>query len=316
MHTIGRIGWFGVLLLALMMPLTAQSAPGEQLFKSPDNVWSVESLGGDVYLFRWWPGFYVSLFVVGDDGVLAVDPINEAVAPLYQAAIAKVTDKPITTIVYSHDHRDHIVGADVLAPNAKIVAHPLTLERIRARGDTDIPLPTLLVDDGDRIELAPHVIEVHYFGFNHGMSNIALSLDTGIGRLLVFVDTLEIGIVPFRTLPDTDIGGYIKTLAAATALDVEWVLGGHSGPGPAIWIDNFLHYFQDMRAATLKAAAEVPQTATESVTDVIAAGEARTDWIVQQVVTQMRPKYGEWRGFEAWAPLNTQAMLMHLATGN
>jgi glyoxylase-like metal-dependent hydrolase (beta-lactamase superfamily II) len=313
---IGRLSWFIALLLALTMPVRAQSAPGEVIYTSPDNVWSVESLGGDVYLFRWWPGFYVSLFVVGENGVLAVDPINQAVAPLYQAAIAKVTDRPITKIVYSHDHRDHIVGADVLSPDAEIIAHPLTLERLQMRGDTDIPLPTVLVEDGDRIELTPHVIDVHYFGFNHGMSNIALSLDTGIGRLLVFVDTLEIGIVPFRTLPDTDIGGYIKALAAATALDVEWVLGGHSGPGPAIWIENFLHYFQDMRAATIKASSEVPPTTTQSVSDVIEAGEEQTDWVVQRVVTQMRPKYGDWRGFEAWAPLNTQAMLMHLATGN
>lgn len=316
MNTIGQMGRLVAVLCMLALPLLADSAPGEQVYQSPDNIWSVESLGEDVYLFRWWPGFYVSLFVVGDDGVLAVDPINRDVARLYRAAIARVTDKPITTIVYSHDHRDHIVGADVLSREAEIVAHPLTLQRIEDRGDTDIPLPTILVDDGDQIELGPHVIDVHYFGFNHGMSNIALSLDTGIGRLLVFVDTLEIGIVPYRTLPDTNIGGYLKSLTAAATLDVEWVLGGHSGPGPALWIDNFLHYFEDMRAATIRASAQVPQATTQSVADVIAVGEERTDRIVKRVVDELRPKYGDWRGFEAWAPLNTQAMLMHLATGN
>ena len=316
MYAIGWPGLFVLLFLALIIPLRSHAAPGAELYRSPDDVWSVESLGDDVYLFRWWPGFYVSLFVVGDDGVLAVDPINRDVAPLYRAAIARVTDKPVTKIVYSHDHRDHIVGADVLAPDAEILAHRLTLERIRDRGDKDIPLPTRLVDDGDRIELGGHVIDVHYFGFNHGMSNIALTLDTGIGRLLVFVDTLEIGIVPYRTLPDTNIGGYIKTLSAAAKLDVEWALGGHSGPGPAIWVSNFLHYFEDMREAAISASAEVPRATTQSVVDVISTGEEHTNKVVQRVVDQMRPKYGDWRGFEAWAPLNTQAMLMHLATGN
>ena len=94
------------------------------------------------------------------------------------------------------------------------------------------------------------------------------------------------------------------------------MLGGHSGPGPALWISNFLHYFEDMRAATIKASEQVPQATTQSVTDVISAGEERTNLVVERVVAEMRPKYGSWRGFEAWAPLNTQAMLMHLATGN
>ena len=57
---------------------------------------------------------------------------------------------------------------------------------------------------------------MHYFGPNHGVSNIALEFQTGLGSMLVYVDTLEIGIVPYRTLPDTNVHGYIASLREAS----------------------------------------------------------------------------------------------------
>jgi len=210
---------------------TDQEYTPNVVFRRANGATSVEDLGEGVYLFRWWPGFYVSPFLVSDAGVLAVDPINRDAAALYREAVAQVTNKPITKVVYSHDHRDHIVGADVLAPEAQIYAHPGTLASLQRRGDPDIPLPTELVDNGDRISIGDKDVGIHFFGPNHGQSNIALEFATGDGSMLVFVDTMEIGIVPYRTLPDTNVQGYIASLRDAAALDVDWVLGGHSGPG-------------------------------------------------------------------------------------
>jgi len=288
----------------------------KEVARSDDNSWSVEDVGEGVYLFRWWPGFYVSPFVVGDDAVLAVDPVSRDVASLYRAAIASVTDAPITKIVYSHDHRDHIVGADVLSPDAEIYAHPGTLASLERRGDPDIPKPDVLVDNGDSINISGRTVGVHYFGPNHGDSNIALSFETGLGSMLVFVDTLEIGIVPYRTLPDTNVQGYIASLRGAAALDVDWVLGGHSGPGPGVWIDNYLNYFLDMERALIKAEAETVEPPSESVEDVIAQGERYTDAVIARAIDELRPTYGHWRGFEAWAPLNAQTVRMYIITGN
>lgn len=287
-----------------------------EVYRSADGASSVEDLGEGVYLFRWWPGFYVSPFLVGDDEVLAVDPVSREVAVLYRDAVAAVTDKPITKIVYSHDHRDHIVGADVLAPNADIIAHPGTLASLQRRGDPDIPLPRTLVDNGDEIEISGKTVGVHYFGPNHGASNIALEFWTGMGSMLVFVDTMEIGIVPYRTLPDTNVHGYIESLQAASELGVDWVLGGHSGPGKGVWIDNYFNYFLDMERALIKAEGEVTEPPSETVEDVISQGERYIDAVIARAVDDLRPKYGTWRGFEAWAPMNAQTVRMYLITGN
>src|ERR1700749_2140179 len=60
----------------------------------------------------WWVSrhFYGSLFYVGKRGVLLLDPfLGGAEAPL--AAIASVTPLPVTAVVYSHFHADHVGGA-------------------------------------------------------------------------------------------------------------------------------------------------------------------------------------------------------------
>jgi glyoxylase-like metal-dependent hydrolase (beta-lactamase superfamily II) len=305
-----------VLLCLQSLPAAAQDYTPNEVARAEDGSWSVEDLGQGVHLMRWLSGFYVSLFVVGEDAVLAVDPVNRDAARLYQQAIAAVTDAPVTKIVYSHDHRDHIVGADVLAPDAEIYAHPGTLASLQRRGDSDIPLPTHLVENGDTISIPGRTVGVHYFGPNHGQSNIALSFETDLGRMLVFVDTLEIGIVPYRTLPDTNIHGYIASLRGASALDVDWVLGGHSGPGPAVWIDNYLNYFLDMEQALIKAEAEIVEPPSSSVEDIIAQGELYTDTVIARAVDDLRPTYGHWRGFEAWAPLNAETVRMYIIIGN
>ena len=287
-----------------------------EVYRSADGSASVEDLGEGVYLFRWWPGFYVSPFLVSGDGVLAVDPINREAAALYREAVAQITDQPITKIVYSHDHRDHIVGADVLAPEAEIFAHPGTLASLQRRGDPDIPHPTQLVDNGDEIQIGDKRVAIHYFGPNHGYSNIAMEFTTGIGSMLVFVDTMEIGIVPYRTLPDTNVHGYISSLERAAALGADWVLGGHSGPGPGSWIESYLNYFTDMEDALRRAEAAITEAPSASVEDVIAQGELYIDAVIAQAVDDLRTNYGHWRGFEAWAPLNAQTVRMYMITGN
>jgi glyoxylase-like metal-dependent hydrolase (beta-lactamase superfamily II) len=62
----------------------------------------------DVYRFQ--NRFHVNMFVVTGDGVVVTDPINEGAAKWLKAEIGKITDQPITHLVYSHSHGDHASG--------------------------------------------------------------------------------------------------------------------------------------------------------------------------------------------------------------
>jgi len=278
--------------------------------------WTVRDLGAGTHLFYWTKGFYLSPFLVTTAGVVAVDPVNQEVARVYREAIAAVTDQPIRTIVYSHDHRDHIVGASELAPGAEIVAHPLTRDRILARGDRDIALPTRLVDDGDELLFGEQRILIRYFGPSHSDSNLVLLLPTGDGRLAVVNDIIEPGIVPYRNLPDTDLRGLMHTLEELEKLDFAWLIGGHSGPGEKKWVGLYISYLTDLIAATSEAYRAGGGQAALPGEDGIAMTERVRLEACDAAAARLRGKYGEWRGFEAWAPQTADRVLSYLITGN
>ncbi|GIW06917.1 MAG: hypothetical protein KatS3mg060_1722 [Dehalococcoidia bacterium] len=278
--------------------------------------WTVEDLGNSVFLFRWPSGFYVSLFVVTNEGVVAVDPINAAAARAYRAAIARVTDAPIAAIIYSHDHRDHIVGASELAPDAEILAHPRALERITTRRDADIAVPTRLVQDEDDLRFGRHRIGVRYFGPNHSQSNIGLLVETDGGTLLSFCDLVEPGLAPYRNLPDTDFAGLRHTLDRCIELGVDLVLGGHAGPDRANWLVWNRDFYRDLLDAVKRAYAASGGQEPLPGEDGVAMTERVRLAVCNAAADALRPTYGAWRGFDAWAPQTADRVLSYLITGN
>lgn len=58
--------------------------------------------------------FANSIMIIGKTGVVIVD-----VTESYEAAVEifkefrKITDKPVTDIIYTHNHADHVQGAKV-----------------------------------------------------------------------------------------------------------------------------------------------------------------------------------------------------------
>jgi len=55
-----------------------------------------------------------SIMIIGDNGVVIVDVTEslEAAAEIYEA-FRTITTKPITDIIYTHNHADHVNGAQV-----------------------------------------------------------------------------------------------------------------------------------------------------------------------------------------------------------
>jgi glyoxylase-like metal-dependent hydrolase (beta-lactamase superfamily II) len=305
-------------LAGLAFAITVQAADeklGAVVSTSPDGNWEVRSLGEDVYVFRWNPDFYQSLFVVAPKEILVVDPVGHAAAPHYREAVRQISAAPITKIVYSHSHRDHIAGAAELAPSAEIIGHANTRNRIIARGDKDIPVPTRTVGDGDEIKVGEKVIRVHYFGPTHSDSLIALTLDTGVGRLLMFVDAIEPGIPPYRNMGDFSVDSYISALQAAARLDVDAVMGGHTGPAKGIWVSKYRDYITDLLAATHEAWAKVDKSARPGE-DGIRANERIIAETTRAAAASIRARYTDWRGYDVWAPMNAERMLVYILTGD
>lgn len=86
----------------------------KEIVQLADNVYQAFGFAAsNVYMF------------VGDDGVIIVDTSETtAAAENILAEFRKITDLPITTIILTHSHRDHVSGASVFAQggNPEIIA--------------------------------------------------------------------------------------------------------------------------------------------------------------------------------------------------
>ena len=146
-------------LFSLTTPASAQFIPGIDLIATDD-------LGDGLYAFRYGP--YRNIFIVTDDGVIATDPLDvKAVGPLREA-IAKVTDKPVKYVVYSHSHWDHASGGQVLKDEgAEFVAQRECLRNMAETRHPDVVLPDIVFDDSYSIVLGDHSLDMYYFGPSH-----------------------------------------------------------------------------------------------------------------------------------------------------
>ena len=127
-------------------------------------------------LFTTTDGEVRSIFLAGDTGVIAFDTFGTpGRARAYAKAIAAaVPDKPIATIIYSHDHLDHAGFAADLAPDAEIIADEICAKVIKLRGAEGQLQPTRVLQ-GERHDLTIDGIELVLLnpGPTHGSGNLA-----------------------------------------------------------------------------------------------------------------------------------------------
>jgi hypothetical protein len=98
-----------------------ESAKGPAI--DPAKGYRIQELGKGLYLVT--DNAYQSMFMVYEKGVVVIDA-PPSYAQSIPKAIAEVTDKPITHIVYSHSHADHIGGAKGLGGSPFIIAQEET----------------------------------------------------------------------------------------------------------------------------------------------------------------------------------------------
>ena len=68
-------------------------------------------------------GLDTPVMIEGDDGIIIVDP-GESVqmAEAAKAQFRQITDKPVTAIIYSHNHIDHISGVRAWTTDEKVAS--------------------------------------------------------------------------------------------------------------------------------------------------------------------------------------------------
>ena len=252
-------------------------------------------LADGVHLFRWRG--HQSLVVVGDDGVVTVDPISPEAAARFAVEIRRLAPgRPLKAIVYSHHHADHASGAAVLERDlegdAVIVAHAAAAPRIAEMADPNLPPPDLTFSTQLTLHLGGRAIELHYLGRSHSDNMIVAYVPDA--RLAFAVDFVSNDRVGYRDLPDYYFPDFFTTLDRLLELDFTTIAFGHGPVGDRSSIERQVEYYRDLRQAVTAA--------------------VRRGWSEDEAAERVTlPVYADWGAYADWFPLNVRAIYRWMA---
>jgi len=104
----------------------------------------IEELGKGLYMIT--DNVYQSMFMVYETGVVVVDAPPSYATHIVEG-VREMTDRPITHLIYSHSHTDHIGGTNALGKVPTIIAQEETKRLLARANDTNRPLPTTTFRD-------------------------------------------------------------------------------------------------------------------------------------------------------------------------
>ena len=255
-----------------------------------DGEYETREIADGVYMFRYRS--HNSFFVLTGQGVIAFDPIAPEAAQRLREEIATVTSQPITHIVYSHHHADHISGASELASDVPIIAHKKAYERLAADSNPDIVLPNRTFSDEMTLRIGHRTVRLLHLGRNHSDNSIiALLPDEGI---VFAVDFVANDRVAYRDLPGFYLPDLWLSLERLQSLDYRTIVFGHGGPGTKEDVYEQVGYWADLR---------------RGVEGALHQGLSEEE-AVQRIEL---PAYSDWGGYDEWFKMNARAVYRHYA---
>jgi glyoxylase-like metal-dependent hydrolase (beta-lactamase superfamily II) len=295
---------------------TAPIIPGQKLRESnyarTKRPYTLQRLTDRAYWVE--SQIYQSTFVVGKKGVLVIDPLSYSRGLNVLKAIREVTSLPVTAIVYSHYHYDHIGDAIafVKAANAsgiqlRIIASSACLKEIHKYEDK-VPLPTEIIETPrGHFQFEDERIEMGTPEQGHSSDNSWI-LVKGEG-VIHNVDMIHPGQLEFDNFGVGHyIIGYEDALKELLTLPWNIMTAGHGNIGSKEDVQFVLDYIADLRIHTqaiMPTVKIVPFIKDEMMYSWF---HGHRDAVAGQVVELMRGKWGNYPGFDLVAMTHARTM--------
>ena len=258
----------------------------------PAKGYRLQELGKGLYMIT--DNGYQSMFMVYETGVVVIDA-----PPVYAAhiveGIREVSDKPITHLIYSHSHTDHIGGVNALGKVPTIIAQEETKRLLRRDNDPNRPLPTVTFKDKYTLKVGSQVLELSYHGDGHEPGNIFIYAPAQ--KTLMVIDVVFPGWMPWRRFAVAhDVPGVFAQLEEIRKIPFDTLVGGHvQRTGTHADVDRQIEFYGDLKAAASKALGATkagegmdPNTAAENAWAVF---DDYIDRVVIQCVNDLTPKW-------------------------
>ena len=252
---------------------------------------------------------YNSMFLVTGEGVVVVDA-PPGIGDKIFAAVLEVTDEPITHLIYSHAHKDHI-GAAHLFENVTVIAHNETSKTLKERNDPDRPVPDRNFTREMNLQIGDQFLQLLYPGPYHEQGNIFVYLPEH--KVLMAVDHVVPGGIPWKHLSNTpDVPAFIKSIDQALAMDFDVFVPGHGPTGTRQDIIVQHEYVADLRENAMAALNEVNFTeATRGVQGSNAMTEAYFNALTKSCADKINAKWQrELEGVGVWTDEHCEKMII------
>jgi len=190
-------------------------------------------------------GAYNTIFLTTGEGVIVVDA-PPSIGENYLNAIAEVTEEPITHVIYSHTHIDHIGAASIFPDDAIIISHKDVALELEQRNDSNRPIPEVTFEDEYLLEVGNQRLELKYDGPMHVPGNIFIYAPQQ--KVLMVVDIVFPGWTPFKDLAMAqDVPAFLAAHDKILEYDFDTYVGGHlTRLGTTEDVKIQQEYFQDI----------------------------------------------------------------------
>jgi len=212
--------------------------------------------------------FYNTGFIVTGEGVIVIDapefisldptgtaPPEPSLAEYIVEAVKEITDQPITHVIYSHHHIDHIGGAHLYPDNAVYIAHEKTAELLREAADPNRPIPTVTFDDTYELTVGNTTLQLFNLGRSwHSQQDIVIWSPRH--KVLEVIDYFHQDAAPWLNFAESRDA--IFNFAVADILlekfDFEIFISGHERiVGTRKHLEQHRDFLKDMQVAVMQA---------------------------------------------------------------
>lgn len=257
----------------------------------PAKGYRLQKLGRDLYMVT--DNAYQSIFLVHQSGVIVVDA-PPAYSARLKAAIAEVTDRPVTHVVYSHAHIDHIGGVTDLGGKPVVIAQEETARLLSRSGDPKRPVPSVTFKDRYTLTVGGQKLELSYKGVAHQPGNIFIYAPEQ--QVLMVVDVVFPGWMPWRRFAlAQDVAGYFDQVAAIDKVPFKSFVGGHvSRVGTHDDVRLQLEFMNELKAAAgaaLRTTGLGEELAPEDKSNPWAIFDNYIDRVAAKCVAALAPKW-------------------------